>query len=192
MYLSKKSEALSYFNSVLKELKKSKVKAIFTLSSPSWNYHRGFRSYMDDTEVYILLENDNCLVIDYRFIDFLEVEYRKLTEEELAIYDDLMIQDCFNTVNDITDFRTGKIYKTETCELEYSNIEEILLRSITREYWKWIDGDLDSVEPTEETFDEIKFTMNNGKSFVICADGAESDGYVLFWSEDTKETVVKR
>ena len=44
----------------------------------------------------------------------------------------------------------------------------------------------------KETFDEIKFTMSNGKSFVICADDAEVDGYALVWSEDTDETITEK
>lgn len=192
MYLSKKSEATAYFDSILSELQKIRIKAVFTLASPFWSNKRGHRSYMDDTEIYVQLENDFCLVISYRFIDFLEVEYRKLTESEFYKYQELMIKDCFNTVNDIQNSRTGKIYETQICELEYGRIEEISLRSVTRDYLKWIDGDLDFVEPTEETFDEIKFTMSNGKSFVICADEAVTDGYVMFWSEDSTETIIKR
>ena len=54
------------------------------------------------------------------------------------------------------------------------------------------DNDVDYVSPTKETFDEIKFTMSNGKSFVICADDAEVDGYALVWSEDTDETITEK
>jgi hypothetical protein len=107
-------------------------------------------------------------------------------------YCKLREKDFFNTVNDIHDFRTNKIYRTETCNLEYSSIADVSLRSVTNDYSKWLEEGIDFVAPTDETFDEIKFTMNNGKSFVVCADDAEVDGYALVWSEDTKETIIKK
>lgn len=102
------------------------------------------------------------------------------------------MKDCFNTSNDMYDFRSNRIYETQTCNLEYDSIENVSLRSVTDDYSKWSGDSLDFVSPTEETFDEIKFVMSNGKSFVICADDAEVDGYVKFWSEDTKEEVIKK
>lgn len=193
MLISKKSKATEYFNSILCSIKKSKIKAIFSLASPSWNfYNRDFRTYSTDQEVYILLENDWCLVINYRFIDYLEVEFRRLTETEIKEYEKLLMKDCFNTTNNLYDFHLEQIYETQTCNLKYDSIESIYLRTVTEEYSKWIDGNICFVSPTEETFDEIRFTMTNGKSFTICADDAETDGYIMFWSEDTKEEIIKR
>ena len=179
---SKKSEAKKYFDSILESLQQSEVTAICTLSPMSWNHHRGYRTYSTDTEIYILFKNEYCLVITYRFIDALNIEFRKLTALEENHYK-LRERDCFNT---------SKVYQTENCNLEYGSIVDVLFRSVTKEYSKWIDNDVDFVSPTEETFDEIKFTMSNGKSFVICPDSAEADGYTLFWLEDTIETIVKR
>jgi hypothetical protein len=85
-------------------------------------------------------------------------------------------------VNEIGD------YGVETCNLEYGNIVDVSLKSVTYDYEKWIDDDIELVPPIEETFDEIKFIMNNGKSFVICPDEAIADGYALLWSEDADET----
>lgn len=191
MFISKKSEATSYFNSILCSLKEEKIKAVFSLSSPSWNfYNRSFRTYRTDEEVYVLFENDWCLVINYRFIDYLDVDFRKLTETEIKEYEELLIKDCFNTTNDLYDFHSKQIYETQTCKLEYDNIESISLKSVTDKYSKWVDDDICFASSTEETFDEIKFSMSNGKSFIICADDAETDGYIMFWSEDTKEEII--
>ena len=189
---SKKSETIKYFNSIMQDLQQSKIKAIFSIAPMSWNHHRGYRTYSTDTEVYILLENEFCLVIDYRFIDALDIQFRKLTSLEEDAYCKLREKDFFNTVNDIHDFRTNKIYRTETCNLEYSSIADVSLRSVTNDYSKWLEDGIDFVAPTDETFDEIKFTMSNGKSFIICADDAEVDGYTLFWSENTDEAITKR
>ncbi len=189
---SKKSETIKYFNSIMQDLQQSKIKAIFSIAPMSWNHHRGYRTYSTDTEVYILLENEFCLVIDYRFIDALDIQFRKLTSLEEDAYCKLREKDFFNTVNDIHDFRTNKIYRIETCNLEYSSIVDVSFRSVTNDYSKWLEDGIDFVAPTDETFDEIKFTMSNGKSFIICADDAEVDGYTLFWSENTDEAITER
>ena len=189
---SKKSETIKYFNSIMQDLQQSKIKAFFSIAPMSWSHHRGYRTYSTDTEVYILLENEFCLVIDYRFIDALDIQFRKLTSLEEDAYCKLREKDFFNTVNDIHDFRTNKIYRTETCNLEYSSITDVSLRSVTNDYSKWLEDGIDFVAPTDETFDEIKFTMSNGKSFIICADDAEVDGYTLFWSENTDEAITER
>ena len=187
---SKQSETKEYFNSIMDDLKQAKIVSIFSLASLSWNNHRGYRTYSTDTEIYILLENDYCLVIDYRFVDSLDIQFRKMTSLEQEVYSKIQEKDFFHTVNDICNFRTGKVYRTETCNLEYGSIVSMSLRSVTKDYNKWLDDGIDFVSPTEETFDEIRFTMSNGKSFVICADDAEVDGYTLLRSEDTDETIT--
>ncbi len=178
---SKKSETKEYFNSIMDDLKQSKVKSIFSFCSLSW-CNRGCRIYDTDESIYILLQNDYCLVVDYPFIDALDVQFRKLTETEYDEYSQMHEKDFFHTVNKIEDCRT------ETCNLEYGSIIDVSLRAVTDDYDKWVNDDIEFVSPTEETFDEIRFIMSNGKSFVICPDEAIADGYALLWSEDTDET----
>ena len=189
---SKKSQTIAYFDSIIGDLRQSKVKAIFTIASMSWNHYCGYRTYSTDTELYILMENECCLVIDYRFVDALDIQYRKLTSFEKEAYQKQREKDFFNTVNDIHDYDTNKVCRIETCNLEYGSIVDISLRSVTKDYSKWLENGIDFVSPTEETFDEIRFTMSNGKSFVVCADNAEVDGYTLFWSENTDETIIEK
>ena len=173
------------------ELKQSKVNAVFGLYAGFWNQHRGYRLYSSDTELYIMLENNKCLVISYYFVDGLEVEFRELTPEESNDYTKVLQKDFFNTEDDIYNYYTSQIVRKETCKLEYGSIVDVSLRSVTSDYNKWVDGDIKVVHPTAETFDEIKFTMSSGKSFIICADDAEADGYALLWSEDTEETITE-
>ena len=45
--------------------------------------------------------------------------------------------------------------------------------------------------PNEDTFDEIKFIMTNGNIFIICADDAYVDGYVMAWSTHAKEPTIQ-
>ena len=79
---SKKSQTIKYFDSIIDDLRQSKIKAIFTLSPMFWDNHSGYRTYFTDAEVYILLENEYCLVVDYLFVDELDVRFRKLTSSE--------------------------------------------------------------------------------------------------------------
>lgn len=191
--LSKKSQTTEYFNSIIPKLKGIKIKSIFFLSPPFWHNHENFRTYFYDTDVYILFENDYCLVIDYPFINELKVEFRKMTSQEKYDYERTYIKDIFNTVNHIhSNTYSNKICRVESCELEYGSIEKVTIRSVIGEYTTCVNNDFDFFEATEETFDEIEFTMSNGKSFIICADDAEADGYVLIWSKDTNETIIQK
>lgn len=178
LYLSEKSKAITELGKVIENQKGIKIKAIFTLDSPSWSNHHKYRSYMQKTEVFILFENNKCFVIDYMFIDSLGFEFRDFTQEEMSVFQNKKMQDYFNASCDICDHRTHEVIRNETCSLAYSSIDKIEFRSVTKEYEKWIDNDIDFVQPTSETFDQIKFIMDNGKSFVICADDASTDGYV--------------
>ena len=94
--LSKKSQTTEYFNSIIPKLKGIKIKSIFFLSPPFWHNHENFRTYFYDTDVYILFENDYCLVIDYPFINELKVEFRKMTSQEKYDYERTYIKDIFN------------------------------------------------------------------------------------------------
>ena len=185
---SKKTETQAFFNSIIAELKTVKIKKIFTFSSPCWSNHNGYRKYMDDFDLYILFENDQCLVIYYCFIDELNVECRYLSCLESWELPKIEIQDLFNNTLEIDDTQSNPTCKNKSIQLEYSSIEKITLRSVTEPYSKWLDDGITYVDPTKETFDEIKFEMSNGKSFTICADDTGADGWILVWSEDVEET----
>ena len=191
MDFSKKSCVEEYFHILQNEISRIRIKSIFSMSSMSWNHHREYRTYDTDEEIYILFENEYCLVIDYRFIDELNIQYRKLNFQEQKEFDELYVKDWFNTTNEICDYCTGEAVRMETCKLEYGSIEGISLRPVTEEYDKWVDQDIDLVMPDEDTFDEIRFSMSNGKSFTICAGDAEIDGYTFVWSEDAEETIAE-
>lgn len=191
MELSKKSQTISFFNSIMDTLKHTKIKAIFSLSSMAWGRYLGHRNYHTDAEVYILLENGYCCIIDYPYIDALDIQFRPLTSAEEDAYRKCYKQDFFNLVTEIHDYHTNRVCRIETCQLDYGCIVNVSLRSVINDYEKWIDGDITSVSPTYETFDEITFTMSNGKSFSICAGDAEESGYCHFRSKDTHETICE-
>ncbi len=182
-YYLEKSKAKEYLEKIIASVKGNKIQSIFSFSSPSWNRNNGYRTYMADDDIYILFENEMCLIISYLFIDALAMDFRKMTEQEKTDYEILLIKDYFNGAQDITDFKTNTIKSTESVKLDYSNIDSIFIRSVTDEYSKWIENDIDFVKPNAETFDQITFIMSNGNSFTVCADDAEADGYVRVWSE---------
>lgn len=194
--LPKKSQAEEFFNTVVEEMKGVPIKAIFSLSSISFSGGRGLRVFNSgDAQVFVMFENEQCLVLEYPFIDSLGAELRKMTSEELKWYTDEEHQekDWFNAVYKWKNYLTDKEFNTEIYSLEYSTIEKISLRSVTEKYDKWLsNSDIDLVDPTDETFDEITITMGNGKSIFICPEWALFDGYTLFWSEDAKKTVPGR
>lgn len=142
---------------------------------------------MQDENIYIMFENEKCLVVSYFFIDSLCVEYRSLTEQEKKQILLSIIEDYFNNTIDIYNSHT-KNDRTESISLEYDSIEKITITPVISEYSKWLEDGIDYVSPTSETFCEIKFKMKNGNSFTIAPDDAEADGYTLIWSKEAKET----
>lgn len=181
---SKKSHVEKYFESIMDELKSSKIKAVFSFCSGYISYPRGLKTSHTDAELYVLFENEKCLVFNYLFLDELELQFRRLTAIEETSYQQLYEKDIFNPPSNkdmvLLDFRS----QADANGLEYGCIEKITLRPVTGKYTKWIDGDIGYVDPTEETFSEIKFYMDNEKSFSICADDADADGWIMAWSED--------
>ena len=195
--LSKMSEAKTFFEDLIKNVAGAKIKSISS-SNPFFNSHRGYRKYEDKDSVYIVFENGQCLIIDYLFVDSLCVNFHPLTDEEKTDLENRSIKDFFNcsvdihgwVKNDNGESVVGDVERTEIIALEYDSISSIELRSVTKEYLKWIDDDIDYVSPSNETFDQIKFVMSNGNTFVVCADDADADGYVVVWSTEAKETTV--
>lgn len=190
---SKKSQVDEYFNSVIKKMCNVPIKAIFSLSTLSFSGGRGLRIFRAGEKVFLKFENETCLVIDYPYIDSLEVELRKMTPQELEKYadDEFQKKDWFNSIYEWKSKSEDSISWRESYSLEYSSIEKITLRPVTEEYEKW-DGDNgpDFFTPTGETFDEITITMCNGKSIGILPEWALFGPDTLFWSEDAKKTVL--
>ena len=196
--LAKATEARRYFNNIIKELGDVKIKMIFS-NCPTCGNVDGFRRYEEDTPIYILFENRQCLIIDYRFVDALRVEFRPLNEEENSIFERQPIKDYFNctteihswTKNEVGEVVVGGVCHTEIISLEYDSLISVAIRPVTTQYSKWTRDGLDYAIPTAKTFDEIRFTMKNGNSFAVCPEDADMDGYIMVWSVDAKEIICK-
>lgn len=182
---SKASATENYFKDIINRLKDSKISGVYCVIS-TWFSYSTF-TYMQDEPLFIIFENGQCLVIEYYEINKLNVEYREMTVEERKIFDESDIKDLFNRTTKIHNGRTRELMYIEKSELAYESLDRIELKRVTEEYSTWIDGAIvEGIKPTGETFNEIKFIMKNGKSFIICADDPEDDGYSLLWSEDAK------
>ena len=173
--LSKRSEAEVFFKDVVNKTKSIKIKSV---SSHCNIYHSRtkYRVYQSDTPIYILFDDGHCLLIDYRFIDALGVDFKMITKKEIDELE-LARNDLFNY-----DYSND-----DSSSLEYGSVMTIEIRTKNEKYSKWIGGDVELVSPNYETFDEIKFIMNNGNTFFISPADAEDDGYVMVWSTDAKE-----
>lgn len=184
-------EVQTYFDKLIKSLRGVKIVSVFSRSS--WFSHWGNRrTYSEDSEVYILFENGQGLVIFYPFIDALSVSLRPLSEEEKALAADM---DYFNDISDIyARLPDGQLVLDETLgiSLEYDSLEKVSIEYVRGPYSKWINHELvDYVSPIHSPFEDITFTMANGNSFVIAPDDAIADGYTLAWSEDAQETITQ-
>jgi hypothetical protein len=182
---SKACDAEMFFRNTLNEIKNVKVKAIFSLSPGFYRYKNLTRIYSTDVPIYILFENEMCLIIDYPFIDELHIQFRKMTSEEISACHYGALTDCFHNVNS----HGEDIEQIASIALEYDSINEILVHRFSRDYSKWIDNDVKITAAGKETFDEIKFTMDNGRGFTVCADDAEADGYTLIWATDAEAII---
>lgn len=180
------TDTKKYFSEILEEVKTSKIIGVFASTLVLTN--KGSFSYMQDSPIYIRFDNGKCLIIDFVFIDELHAEYRAMTDEEQAEYNEREIKDCFNRCTDICD-DDDKVIGVERSELLYGCLTDIEIERLEdSEYTVWSDDGIIEVPSTEETFCSIEFKMDNGKSFLIYPGSAEVDGYSFLWSNDAIES----
>ncbi|MCR5523136.1 MAG: hypothetical protein K6F64_05810 [Clostridia bacterium] len=192
MCLSEYSKASVFFDSILNDLKESRIIKVFTIGPPCWDNHQGYRSYLLTDTVYICFDNGKCLVFDYYYIDSLSVEYKIIDSLDEKIRNSVSLEDYFNTQNIIFSLVEGirKPIRIETISLEYDYVTEIIITKVNEEYLKWTDdGKLEYFNPNDETFSEITLIMANGKSVHICPCEADDDGYQRVWATGAKENI---
>lgn len=188
MQLKKLSEAKKYFSEFVREKGKVKIKAIY---NENLHYHADENKVQHETTMYehylyIIFSDGKCLAIDYKDVDELSVEHREVTQEEKEMFakNPNRWYDLFNYTHDV--YYKDDVYHKISVAMEYGAIERVDIEWANDEYWKWIDGDLVEMEPTDETFSKITFYMDNGKSFWICPDGAPCDGLCELTTKDAK------
>ncbi len=189
MDFSRAADVNKFFDELLNEIKSLKVTNVYSSGLVLTN--NGRFSYMQDTPIYIMFDNGRCLIVDYMFIDELNMEYRQMNETETQDFTDSAIKDSFNRTTPIFDLVDEKrIIAEERSELPYGCIIDIETEKVTESYSAWSNGDIIEREPNDDTFCSIKFVMDNGKSFYISPASAEIDGYSYLWSNDSTECEI--
>ena len=183
-HLPKASDAAAFFDALLAKTGDVRIKALFS-ATMTYGYDGGRRVYWLDEKCYIIFENDECLTVDFPFIDKLHLQYRRMTPEEREIYEASDIKDYFNYKSELYD-PAAKRFETRSIALEYDALDSIELRIRTTPYEVSASGSEEKT-PTPETFDEITFFMKNGKRFTICPEDAVNDGYADVYSGDAVE-----
>ena len=178
----------NFSDEVLNELQGVKVESVFSCR-PSFSHRNKIREYSIDTELYILFENGKCLVIEYPFIDALSVEFRSLSSEEMNLIENSIVDDFFNDTTEIYN-NNKELKRVINISLEYDCIKKIKLEYVAKPYEKWVGSDIELVNPNPTTFEKITFVMKNKKTFVVCPESAETDGYTLVCSKDAIENYV--
>lgn len=179
MDLTKKSVAQNYFDKIITELDNIPIIKVCSLDDGGND-----SGYSIDKPLYIIFKNQKALVIDYRFIDELSVEYRDLTEEEIYQFSSIYMRDFFNRTEEIYDYHTKSINRRNSLRFSYDAIDSISIDNVDSQYYIWKNNELITNEPTTETFDKITFNLKNGNKISICPEPSEMDGYLDVWAEE--------
>ena len=189
MKFNKKSDLQQYFNNIVKN-NMSEIVKIASLADDSSSKDLAIR-YSIDEPLYIIFKNGKALIISYFNVCEITVDYRELTSDEKKLLAQINCKDFFNQVNDIYDYHTLKLSKRITVFLEYDALEKIEVKYFEGNYETWENNKIIIKKGTLENFDEIIFTMKNGKRIHIKPESAIFDGYLDVWSDDAYENIIK-
>ena len=182
-YLYNKKDADEYFNKLLNEIKSIKITNVFTLSNLSYVSEKEKTIYYTDTELYIMLENNKCIVISYLDTSLLGIEYRYLSMEELNQYNQIKDKDFFNMVREIYDSNTMQICSSDSIKFEYSSIIQVVVHGFSHEFETWRDNKEVKLPSGGDYFNRIDFCLGNGNKICMCPKDVVFDGYLDFWVE---------
>lgn len=183
MQITKQSELNDFFKTIKPDLWRCSIVKIFTFGAET---SKKFQ-YSIDEKLYILMDNFFAFVIEYYNVCNINIEYRKLTMEELENSAKMTCRDFFNRVEEIYNYKNYRMNRRESCLLDYSDIKEIKVQHLEGKYETWENGKIIEKETSEEAFDEIQFIMSNGNIIHICPEDAINDGYLDVWATGTKE-----
>ncbi len=187
---------LEFILKIIKErTKNSKIKRIFSKDAGVPQMIDGKIVYdLLDEPLYILFEDNWCLIITFLFYSEIYIEYREIKPEELkdsiSPVDNKEI-DYFNCHHEVygwdfdenrnrieESFRVKHVYDVKG---EYDLIKDFKVRGFHDEYDKWVsDGrgsDIITVPAGGDYFDALIIVLNNGVEIGIYPDDADSDGY---------------
>lgn len=186
-----KTEADFIFNILKEKIGNSKITGIFSFDDSIPENKNNKIEYNSLAEpLYILFDNDYCLIIDFVFYSSLNVEYRKLKTEEINNISQNKI-DFFNSHHEVYgwDFdkngnrieESFKIKHVIDISGQYDEILKFEINGFHDEYFKWINNGINSslikIPAGGDYFSQLKIILNNGIKIIICPQPTESDGY---------------
>ena len=199
---------LEFVLDVLKEkIGDSSIKRIYSLDDaiPRKENNKIEYTTLEDP-LYILFDNDYCLIIEFTNYSSIYLDYRKITPEEikqgvgnisnkdidyLNNYHEIHGWDFDENRNRIEEsFRMKEIIEIHG---NYDKINDIQIDGFNDSYEKWISNGSSSSMITIPTggdyFKSIKFILNNGIEISMCPQDAVMDGYYDLIIED-KNSII--
>lgn len=200
---------LEFVLDVLKEkIGDSSIKRIYSLDDaiPRKENNKIEYTTLEDP-LYILFDNDYCLIIEFTNYSSIYLDYRKITPEEIKqgvgniSNKDI---DYLNNYNEIHgwDFDENRNRIEESFRMKeiieihgnYDKINDIQIDGFNDSYEKWISNGSNSsmitIPAGGDYFKSIKFILNNGIEISMCPQDAVMDGYYDLIIED-KNNIIK-
>ncbi len=195
---------LEFVLSCLIELIKDKnIKRIFSTGFSSPEKRGGEIVYELQSEpLYILFEDNNCLIIDYYFYSVFYIEYRPLNDEELKMSIDPssgLKKDHFNSHHEIYGWdcdeegrkidESFRVKKAVDIKGTYSPITGFKVEGFHHGYEKWISNGKTSsivdIPAGGDYFKDVTIILENGIEIDICPEDAWADGYYDLFIRDS-------
>ena len=162
-----------FFNTIIEKQKNIPIIKIY---SKNYDCPDNTGRYSIDTEFYILFQNQYALIIDYRNIDSLYIQYKEMNEEELKEAAKINCNDFFNRIDEVCDSRTWKLLRRQISIFEYGCIKDIKYDIVKTKYEVWENSSIK----------EIILILDNENEIHIYPEPALSDGYVDIWCKGSK------
>lgn len=205
-----KTELEFVFEIIKKKIGDSSIKRIFSFDDaiPRKNNNKIEYNTLEEP-LYILFDNDYCLIIEFTNYSSIYLDYRKITLEEIKQAIENVSNkdiDCLNNYHrihgwDFDDNRNrieDSFGMKEIIEIHgnYDKISDIQIDGFNDSYEKWIsDGSSSSmitIPAGGDYFKSIKFILNNGIKIKMRPQDAEMDGYYDLIIEDGNNIIKYR
>lgn len=169
-----KTEIEFVLKCIYEKIWNKKIVKIFDLYGNTFNWKQKENSHVcTDDDVYIMFEDNTCIIINLVNRSAAWIKYKKLSKNE---------KEEFSTINDMFTF--------ENNNFNYDSIHEFKVNSFSHEYEKWIsNGNTSSmitIPAGGDYFDKITIVLKNNIKIFIQAEDAMSDGYCDIWVDNDK------
>lgn len=205
-----KTELEFVFKIIKEKIGDSSIKRIFSFDDaiPRKNNNKIEYNTLEEP-LYILFDNDYCLIIEFTNYSNIYLDYRKMTPKEikqtigsvsnkdidyLNNYHRIHGWDFDDKRNRIEDsFRMKEIIEIHG---NYDKIRDIQIDGFNDSYEKWISDDSSSsmitIPAGGDYFKSIRFILNNGIKIKMRPQDAEMDGYYDLIIEDGNNIIKYR